>query len=97
MFKLAIKVCFKNCFELIHSLYIPITLSLGSTKSVYFFGTQGTNPIIVLSFVRQRVERWSSNFFVFGVMLTQNYTLMTSEENCANPHDHPLHRNNKSE
>ena len=33
MFKLAIKVCFENHFGLIHA----IVLSLGSTKSGYFF------------------------------------------------------------
>ena len=35
MFKLDIEVCCKNYFELIHAIF----LSLGSTKSVYFFGT----------------------------------------------------------
>ena len=33
MFKLAIKVCFENHFGLIHAIF----LSLGSTKSGYFF------------------------------------------------------------
>ena len=33
MFKLAIEVCFENCFGLIHAIF----LLLGSTKSVYFF------------------------------------------------------------
>ena len=33
MFKLAIKVCFENHFGLIHAIF----LSLGSTKSRYFF------------------------------------------------------------
>ena len=33
MFKLAIEVCFENCFGLIHDIF----LLLGSTKSVYFF------------------------------------------------------------
>ena len=40
MFKLAIKVCFENHFGLIHAIF----LSLGSTKSGYFFfGTPGSN------------------------------------------------------
>ena len=34
MFKLATEVCFENHFGLIHA----IVLSLGSTKSRYFFG-----------------------------------------------------------
>ena len=33
MFKLAIEVCFENHFGLIHAIF----LSLGSTKSGYFF------------------------------------------------------------
>ena len=33
MFKLAIEVCFENHFGLIHAIF----LSLGSTKSRYFF------------------------------------------------------------
>ena len=33
MFKLAIEVCFENHFSLIHAIF----LSLGSTKSGYFF------------------------------------------------------------
>ena len=33
MFKLAIEVCFENHFGLIHAMF----LSLGSTKSGYFF------------------------------------------------------------
>ena len=33
MFKLAIEVCFENHFDLIHAMF----LSLGSTKSGYFF------------------------------------------------------------
>ena len=33
MFKLAIEVCFGDYFGLVHAIY----LSLGSTKSVYFF------------------------------------------------------------
>ena len=33
MFKLAIELCFENHFGLIHAKF----LSLGSTKSVYFF------------------------------------------------------------
>ena len=33
MFKLAIKVCFENHFGLIHAIF----LSLGSTKSGFFF------------------------------------------------------------
>ena len=33
MFKLAIEECFKNHFDLMHA----VLLSLGSTKSVYFF------------------------------------------------------------
>ena len=37
MFKLAIEVCFENNFGLIHAIF----LSLGSTKSGYFFGTPG--------------------------------------------------------
>ena len=37
MFKLAIVVCFGNHFCLIHAIF----LSLGSTKSAYFFGTSG--------------------------------------------------------
>ena len=38
MFKLAIEVCFENHFGLIHAMF----LSLGSTKSGYFFfGTPG--------------------------------------------------------
>ena len=37
MLKLAIEVCFENYFGLIHA----ICLLLGSTKSVYFFGTPG--------------------------------------------------------
>ena len=37
MFKLAVEVCFQNYFGLIHAIF----LLLGSTKSVYFFGTPG--------------------------------------------------------
>ena len=37
-FKLAIEVCFRNYFELIHD----VVLSQGSTKSVYLFGTPDT-------------------------------------------------------
>ena len=37
MFKLTIEVCFENNFGLIHAIF----LSLGSLKSVYFFGTPG--------------------------------------------------------
>ena len=33
MFKLAIEICFENHFGLIHAIF----LSLGSTKSGYFF------------------------------------------------------------
>ena len=42
MFKLAIEVCFENHFGLIHAIF----LSLGSSKSVYFFGKSG---IIIIS------------------------------------------------
>ena len=38
MFQLAIEVCFENYFGLIHAIF----LSLGSSESVYFFGTHGT-------------------------------------------------------
>ena len=44
MFKLAIKVCFENYFGLIHALL----LLLGSTKSVYFFGTPSSSVSCVL-------------------------------------------------
>ena len=37
MFNLAIEVCFENHFGLIHAIF----LSLGSSKSVNFFGTPG--------------------------------------------------------
>ena len=37
MFKLAIEICFKNHFVLIHAIF----LSLGWTKSVHFLGTPG--------------------------------------------------------
>ena len=38
MSKLAIEICFDNLFGLIRAIFSP----LGSTKSVYFFGTPGS-------------------------------------------------------
>ena len=43
MFKLAIEVCSENHFGLIHAIF----QSLGSTKSVYFFGTPGIIQVLI--------------------------------------------------
>ena len=47
MFKFAIEVCFANLFELIRTIF----LSLGSSKSVYFFRIPGIKQTIFVSFL----------------------------------------------
>ena len=46
MFKLAFEVCFENHFGLIHLIF----LTLGSTKSVYFFLGHPVVPILKNSY-----------------------------------------------
>ena len=50
MFKLAIKVCFENHFGLIHAIF----LSLGSTKSGYFF--LGHPVCVTLLYVSEGID-----------------------------------------
>ena len=62
MFNLAIEVCFENHFGLIRAIF----LSLGSSKSVYFFGTPG-NSLGVMNF--QKWELFSGSPVIYNIRL----------------------------
>ena len=62
MFKLAIAVCFENHFGLIHAIF----LSLGSTKSGYFFlGHPVDDKLMQRSRFPALIMPMASNFQVF--------------------------------